>query len=445
MSKFSPIWFLIGLGSGLQVIASLSITEAFVLAMAPILIAQDWEVMRKHGVLPFFRITLLLPVGSLIACLVNEPPAYFFLRGMAVSCIVPCSVVFAHHFLNKDMNGVKWFFVGGVISMFLNTFIFQSVAERVMLAGGASGEKAVEAIMSGPVYWMYRLKPLVTLPIRGWYLSTPLFYSIIAPLGFAVFSLLLSGSGRSTALVSFMAVVFTVLGRKKIRTMRLLSKHFMLFIFVGFSCLFLFKVLYQKAALSGMLGDAHLKKYVQQTKGKNDIVSIIMGGRLSSFVGYLACLDRPIVGFGPFALDEKGYTEEFLKKYGNEEDYDNYLANLAWESGQGMTKCHVIPAHSSIVVCWLQFGIAGLIFWVYVLYALYRYLRFDVAVVPQWYGWLACGAPGILWDAFFSPFSGRLGVPMFIVACLLARAIRQRKMNMPFGMIAEIAKAERRR
>jgi ribonucleotide monophosphatase NagD (HAD superfamily) len=45
---------------------------------------------------------------------------------------------------------------------------------------------------------------------------------------------------------------------------------------------------------------------------------------MDSFCGLIACVDRPIVGFGPWAKDNYGYTGEFLEKYGTYEDSLNY-------------------------------------------------------------------------------------------------------------------------
>jgi len=75
---------------------------------------------------------------------------------------------------------------------------------------------------------------------------------------------------------------------------------------------------------------------------------------------------------------------------------------------------------------------------------LLRYLKDDVAAVPQWFAWLACSIPGMSWGIFFSPFADRFIMPLFVVACLMARAVRKGSFKLPIAMYIEIEKAEKR-
>ena len=74
---------------------------------------------------------------------------------------------------------------------------------------------------------------------------------------------------------------------------------------------------------------------------------------------------------------------------------------------------------------------------------MFRFLRQDVAIIPQWFYWLAASVPGLMWHIFFSPFHDRIEFPLMVVAMLLARAIRLGRYQMPFDMISEIEKNER--
>ena len=165
---------------------------------------------------------------------------------------------------------------------------------------------------------------------------------------------------------------------------------------------------------------------------------------MESFCGLIACVDKPIIGFGPWARDEFGYTAEFLKKYGTYDDFTNYLRAQQYSLKMGLD-AHLIPGHAYITQFWLWYGIFGLIFWLYVVFVLVRYLRQDCYAVPQWYMWLAASIPGFLWGVFFSPFSERVGSMVFVVAVLMARAVRQGRQQLPDEMLAEIAKYEHRR
>ena len=75
---------------------------------------------------------------------------------------------------------------------------------------------------------------------------------------------------------------------------------------------------------------------------------------------------------------------------------------------------------------------------------LVRFLKDDAAVVPQWYGWLVCGIPGLMWHIFFSPFAERVTTALLLVACLMARAVRLGRFALPYEMMREIDELERK-
>ena len=157
---------------------------------------------------------------------------------------------------------------------------------------------------------------------------------------------------------------------------------------------------------------------------------------MDSFCGLLAALDKPIIGWGPWAIDEGGYVEEFLGKYGTSEDYQNYIRSVHYSTpGFTLLKCH-----SHITMFWVWYGIFGLIFWLYVLFVLLRYLKQDCWAVPHWFMWLACGIPAYVWNTCFNPLNDRVTPIMFVVACLVARAVRKGVNTLPFKMIEEIRK-----
>lgn len=336
------------------------------------------------------------------------------------------------------MNGFKWFIVGSTISFILSTFIFRQAVEVMQLAGGISDRHATEAIMSGPIYWIGRLGSALTAPAQGWYLRCPILYSIGAPLFLAGFAMATSSSGRSAALGALASAVLVFLGGKKQRTMKRIGRCFWGILLLGVIGAFMAKSVYSYAATHDWLGEQARKKYEGQTKGDKSMLALLMGGRMEAFCGLYACLDRPIVGFGPWALDYNGYMGEFFSKYGTAEDAENYSK---WQNAH-VGRIALIPAHSQIVAFWLWYGLPGLVYWLYVLFVLARFLRQDCWAVPQWYMWLAAGIPSYLWAVFFSPFGGRVGSVMFVTACLMARAVRRRRQQLPFEMIMEIEKTK---
>ena len=199
------------------------------------------------------------------------------------------------------------------------------------------------------------------------------------------------------------------------------------------------KIGYQTAASSGLLGEGARVKYERQTRGDKSLKALLLGGRMESFCGLIACVDKPIIGFGPWAMDNGNYVSEFLDKYGKQDDYMAHLKRMS-QGVRGM-----IPCHAYLTQFWCWYGIMGLIFWFYVIFVLVRYLKQDCYAVPQLFMWLAAGVPSYLWDIFFNPFAARVPAMMFVVAVLMVRAVRKGQISLPYTMQEEIIKSERRR
>lgn len=435
--KLTFLWFVLGLGSRLQVISSLSITELIVLAAAPILFLRNYSMMKHDGIVPLFFSSILVILGCVIASVMNHTPFQFVVRGLAVTCIVSCSIVFAHWLIRRDPNGFKWYILALPFSAILSTFVFKAAVETTMY-----GESA-EEIMSGPLFWVSRLGPLVLAPTKGWYLQTPWFINATVPIFVAGLAVLTSVSGRAAALTALAFTAMVIIGGKTQRTISRISSHFGLLCFCGIILVLGIYSAYKVSASQGLLGEDARKKYETQTHGgEGGIGRLLLGGRGESFIGLLACRDKPIIGWGPWAKDENGYAEEFINKYGTWEDVEEMVRLNMWRAKFGAV-VRMLPCHSYLTEFWAWYGLFGLVFWLYVMYVLLRYLKQDVAAVPQWYAWLACTIPGLFWDIFFSPLSDRVGVSLFVVACLMARAVRKGRFQLPPEMIHEIGRVER--
>lgn len=434
--KLTFAWFLLGLGSQLQVVFSLSISEVLVLIVAPFLVVSEIQHMRRHGVLPFFYMAVLLFLGCIVSLIANHAQSYQAVRGVSITVVVLCMVVVGHYMLRTDPDGLKWYFWGAMLSGFICIFVFQKSVE-VYSARGAD----VESIIAGPTFWIQRLGSIFTTPILAYYLKIPLAYSFAASLLLAIFSIMTSASGRAASLAFIGAAAIVILGRKKRKSMMSLGRHFILVLCSAIVGIFTIKAVYQWAALNNYLGEKARAKYEHQTAGGSGIIKLLIGGRADAFVGLLAIAEAPVLGKGYWAPDTEDYYEMFLAKYGTPDDYDEYMKWSGLRMSMGMRN---IPCHSHITSFWLWFGLPGLLFWLYVIYVILRYLKNDAPAVPQWFYWLAAGSPGIIWHVFFSPFNARVGLPLYVVGMLIARAVRLGKYQLPFKMIREIDEAERR-
>lgn len=186
-------------------------------------------------------------------------------------------------------------------------------------------------------------------------------------------------------------------------------------------------------------------KYEQQTKNGTSVVQVLIRGRAEAFCGLYAALDNPIWGFGPWAEDKNEYWARFLEKFGSQEDAVEYYKYKLYEAQKGRSLVGMLPCHSMIMQFWVWYGIFGLLYWLYVLWAFFRYFRRELDTVPQWFGYLAGGMPAILWNVFFSPFGNRVMYTTFVVAILMVHAIRKGSVRLPASMLYDVNNSERRR
>lgn len=208
----------------------------------------------------------------------------------------------------------------------------------------------------------------------------------------------------------------------------------------GFFLSIVFKWCYSLAAANGYLGYDAQEKYIRQTRVSDSSLALLMAGRMEFFCGVMACLDRPILGFGPFGEDRDGYVERYLNKYATDEDYRKFIKVTYERVLKRGDFYRVIPTHSHIAMFWVYYGLPGLFVWLYVLWMMFRYYRKDAHVVPHWYGFMAVTSGSVLWDIFFSPFAGRILIPTMICCMLFARAIQNRKICLPYEMEMEARK-----
>ena len=147
-------------------------------------------------------------------------------------------------------------------------------------------------------------------------------------------------------------------------------------------------------AASGALGDqAQQKNQLQTSAGWG----ILIGGRPEIIVSSQAVIDSPILGHGSWAKDAK---------------YTRMLADIENEYGMKVSDTQesrydfLIPAHSHIMGAWVDAGMLGGAFWIYILIltgkSILTAARSQLPLKPTYITLLVL----FVWDNMFSPFGG---------------------------------------
>ncbi len=440
----SLILFLIGLFSQTEIrlVGNICISEVPIFLYAPILFIRDYRTLKNGGVLFFLGLVFSAMIGCAISSCLNSTPMAFFARGFASVYAIFAHTVVLYHLLSRNLKGLRWLLIGIAISSILCIFVFQQ--GRLMdgsLKGQGIGETSQDAVVNGALFWVGRVGQWALLPIKGWYLNIPLMYSVVVPISYALFCVFVTDSGRSAAMTTLMGAIFIMIVGKSHRKMRKIGRHFLSVLLIMGITGAVAKYGYSYFAKRGTLGEKQQSKYYAQTETGTGVMSFLRSGRAEFFIGLDAVLDKPIVGFGPWANDKGGYIDAYMSKHASVEDMTQYLRVRAEQIKMGFTE-RLLPSHSMLIGFWLWYGLPGAVLWVYVLYLLFTVMRKYLWAVPQLFGFLMLGIPSFIWHIFFSPFGARMERTLFIVIVLIVRAVGRGAIRPSEEMILEIRKHE---
>lgn len=169
-------------------------------------------------------------------------------------------------------------------------------------------------------------------------------------------------------------------------------------------------VTYSYLAANGILGQQALDKYQEQERLG---LGLLLGGRVESLVSTRAIADSPIIGHGSWASDVYYSTMlvEELRARGE------IVRNEDPPPSGG-----VIPSHSYLFGAWVESGMLGGAFWIYVLCLSVLGLYASFHVDPRLRPLIVFTVMGMLWNVLFSPFGAerRFFVPVELLILLWA-------------------------
>lgn len=432
--------FALGLFSETKVffLGCVAISELVVFALAPIVFLRNLHNLRRDGFLGCIYMVFGLMLALFVSSWYNHTAMPFVVKSFAVMYGVFSFVVVFYSLLKDNLAGLKWLMIGAALSLIITIFAFNPTAQVSESGYGYIGATSAEDVIAGPLFWVSRLNAFVRIPIIGWYYQMPLAYSVIVPFAYVAFVAVTTISGRSASLAMLAGVFIIAWGRKKRSSMRMIGKHFFLFVFLGGILALMAKEAYKYAALHDLMGEDARNKYEAQTRKGGGILALLMSGRTEFFTAIPAAIDNPIMGYGPHPEDTNEYALRYCVKYGDYNDIQAYMyrRQIAMQMGYRME----IPSHSQIMGAWIHYGVFGLIFYLYYLGLIVVHLRRYSAAIPQWYGYFALMIPTNLWNLFFSAFGGRWQFALFITTLLFARAIGTGRRILPYEMEMEARK-----
>jgi hypothetical protein len=185
------------------------------------------------------------------------------------------------------------------------------------------------------------------------------------------------------------------------------SVHRAMLALIVASAIVIFALVYNHYSKLGVFG-----KYAQQkTEAQSGEGGMLLGGRSEILGSSQAILDSPLLGHGSWARDPK-YAAILADR----------SAALGYKHFQGRKPDDLIPTHSYLFGAWVDAGIAGGIFWLFMLCYAFHAIFKATGMEPLLPMFAFVGLL-LMWDILFSPLGTptRFSAPFFMCAMILLR------------------------
>lgn len=399
-----------------NVIGRIFFTELVLMGLLPFLLLVRGRMLADPAPRMFLILAFLWLSSQVLTDLIRDTPFVDYSRGWSKIAFTTMNFCALYMLIYGSRQRIVLFTVGLIVGSYLAFMINPpEFAARQPWKFGLG----IPTIMLVVVLSMWR-------PIyRVWFLPTILIFII------GMYSMI-EGS-RSLAGITLAAgmyvLVHQTLGRRERAPQRLSATRTILFLVGGGLIATTLFNLYEFAAEEGALGDYAQEIYETQSQGS---FGIILGGRSEIFISTQAIMDSPLIGHGSWAKNPK-YAQRILEleKFGYEVNY------LAADSD-------LIPTHSHLFGAWVEAGLIGGLFWIWVLFYCFRVLsnlyivREPLAPLIVFVGIL------MLWDVLFSPFGAERRVIMPYNILLMMFAWDMLQTSVPPEMLTRIRRSRRR-
>ncbi|HEY2470436.1 MAG TPA: hypothetical protein VGI45_21755 [Terracidiphilus sp.] len=407
LSKWADVFCaVLGIGTSFSghLVGDLYAAEALLLVVFPVLIILRGRRVLRGELKVFYLLMAFWLLGLVIADGYNQIPIVDRMRGVALIVFFGINVLGMSILLGQNEKRKVYYFVGLMLGALAAVRLQPSLAfqDYPWKFGYSWGTMQLVLIVSSYLYARHRyvVSALLILgicavnlalnyrsPVLDLLLTIAMVYPII-PERFGNFQLLPKTQGLRLVVLALIATVAAGAAKQMV----------------------------DFVTKAGLISDEAKEKNESQAKLGN----LLLGGRPEFVIGLRAALDSPLIGHGSWAKDIK-YFEMF---------YDWTVETGAQEEQTGgdieAEADGLIPGHSHIITAWVWAGIAGLIFWIYVISLVGRgmasvaLLRPPLAPLYMWF------LISMFWDILFSPFAANRRVTEAVMVVIVADLLEKR-------------------
>lgn len=364
-----------------NLIGRLFLPEIILTALLPFLLLARGRILRNPLPFVFLALVTVWLFGQITTDLMQGTPSQDYLRGWARILFTTACFASIYLLINNRRDRIALYFLGVVIGLLVDFFLAPS-----------------EYAARHP--WKFGLASPITFGVfllAAYSGKFPLLSTRFAPTAMAAAIGLINlymgyrSLGGICLMVSIYLAIWPLFATSNKRPKKLKLRTV-----VGFSILILasgFTVVetFSFVAKTGYLGADAQRKFQFQGTGE---FGLLLGGRQEIFVSARAVRENPVFGHGSWAKDP-----EFTYHYAIFE----LRRQLGYPTNEYISH-DLLPTHSHLFGSWVEAGILGAVFWIWIatlgLRALALLYRCNDPMVPLF----VFMAFHLLWDIIFSPF-----------------------------------------
>ena len=398
---FLVFLFELGFGVRFNIVGEISISELFLLAYTPFIIAKiRWQRAKELRTVTVAYL-LLLATQIFSEALVSNGLSSS-LKGLAITVVSYLHFIFLFYNLIKDKRIIL-------------VVILSQIAMK-LLFGTSFEEQSTEDILAGEAatYLKFYIAPLtilIFLAISVVYKNRnfPIFLSFLG----IIFIILGARSSGGMALLAGM-LAYLMMHKGLIPNKIVLGITIVVLFIVSYG----FYVYYVNLVLSGEITSGNSKQLLV-CKNPYNPVELLMVGRSEAWIGWQAFMDKLWFGHGAWAYDTTGYYQRLM--------YMMHGEKLT----HGLISYHfLIPSHSVLIGSGTMNGIFAFLVMVFIVFYFLRKGLLCIRLCDRQYLLILSYYILILfWNSLFSPQSHfRLTLPIAF-AIILTLSINSRRVE----------------
>jgi hypothetical protein len=379
-----------------ELVGEMCVSDLLILAAFPIAILRHSERLKQKPVPTILTLGLFWLVAQIVTDLLRSSAPMDYLRGWSKISLLLVNFAVVWIVACRSQRRIVLYGTGLAIGAILAFYV--SPSDQALISP-----------------WKFALGAPVSLLVVVWgpRAARGLYFGVLLPLT-ALAVLHAFEDVRSLAVITFLTAVFSVFHTSMAGGQQRVGRSRMVLLAFTVACgVWAFTQVYSHYAEQGLFGDYAQRKQVSQASGAG---GLLLGGRSEILASGQAILDSPLLGHGSWPRDPL-YADILAEK----------RAELGYRDLDNNTgrRDDLIPAHSYIFGAWVESGLAGAVFWVFV-------VGFTIRTLLKVSGWepllplFAFAGFMQLWDIPFSPLGAltRLTAPYYLALVVALRAFQ---------------------